>query len=221
MKPFLVIDCEQRTPAWFQARAGRLTASCAKDMLATIKAGEAAARRDLRVRLVVERLTGEPEENGYINEAMQWGIDHEDDAFAAYEALTGDVVQRSGFLSHPELMAGASLDGHIGDFDGVLEIKCPKKATHFGYLRASAMPAEHLAQVTHALWISGAEFCDFFSFDPRFPAHMRTFLHRVNRTDVDIDAYAAKAKAFLAEVDREYSAALGWKVLEQEIAING
>lgn len=64
-----------------RARVGLLTASCAGDMMATIKSGEAAARRDLRVRLVVERLTGVSQEDGFINAAMQRGIDKEADAF--------------------------------------------------------------------------------------------------------------------------------------------
>ena len=43
---------EQRSPEWFTVRAGKLTGSAAKDMLAEIKSGEAAARRDLRYKLV-------------------------------------------------------------------------------------------------------------------------------------------------------------------------
>jgi len=52
---FTVIDAPQRSAEWFAARAGRLTGSVAADMLATIKSGEAAARRDLRTRLVGHR----------------------------------------------------------------------------------------------------------------------------------------------------------------------
>jgi hypothetical protein len=97
MRNFTVCSAEQRSPAWFAARAGRLTGSRAGDMLATIKSGEAAARRDLRTQLVVERLTGQPQEDTFINAAMQWGIDHEADAFAAYEAQSGNMVRRTGF----------------------------------------------------------------------------------------------------------------------------
>ena len=72
-------DCEQRSPEWYAVRAGRLTGSCAVDMLATVKTkgAEAAARRDLRYRLVVERLTGTPQDdgNGFVNAAMQRGIE--------------------------------------------------------------------------------------------------------------------------------------------------
>jgi hypothetical protein len=98
VRKFVEIAAEQRTPEWYAARVGRLTGSVAGDMLAKIKSGEAAGRRNLRLRLVLERLTGKPQESGFVSQAMQDGIDREALAFAAYEALTGEMVQRSGFL---------------------------------------------------------------------------------------------------------------------------
>src|SRR4051812_22312832 len=94
----IMLCTEQRVPEWYQARVGRLTGSSAADMLARIKTGEAAARRDLRMRLVCERLTGQAQEDTYVSPAMQHGIDMEDAAFAAYEAHTGQIAQRVGFL---------------------------------------------------------------------------------------------------------------------------
>lgn len=207
MRNFVIVDAEQRTPAWFQARAGRLTGSRAGDMLATIKSGKAAARRDdLRTQLVVERLTGQPQEDAYINAAMQWGLDHEAEAFAAYEAQSGNLVRRTGFLTHTELMVGCSLDGDVEDFAGIVEIKCPKSATHYGYLKAGAVPSNHLPQILHNLWVTGAAWCDFVSYDPRFPAHRRLFVVRVPRVEIDVLAYAKTAETFLAEVDAECAA---------------
>ena len=217
-RDFRIVDALQRSPDWFAARLGRVTGSRAKDVLATIKTGEAAARRDYRVQLVVERLTGQPEEPGYVNDAMQWGTDTEPEAFGAYEALTGHVAVRTGFLAHTGLMAGCSLDGHVGDFEGIVELKCPKSATHWRYLRGERqLPAEHLAQVTHNLFVTGAQWCDFLSFDPRFPPHLMTFLVRVNRADVDIAGYEQKVRAFLEEVDREVDAAKGWHILSEKV----
>ena len=201
---FTVIDADQRSPEWFAARLGRLTGSRANDMMATIKTGEAAARRDLRVQLVVERLTNTLQEDVFINAAMQWGIDQEPAAFTAYEALTGNLAHRTGFLQHDSLLVGCSLDGHVGDFEGVCEFKCPKSATHLGYLRGDGkVPSNHVAQITHNLWVSGAQWCDFLSFDPRFPPHLQTYLVRVNRADVDLDAYTKQALAFLVEIDAD------------------
>lgn len=206
MKPFTVIEAEQRSPEWFMARLGRLTGSRAADMLATIKSGEAAARRDLRVQLVCERLTQTLQEDAFVNAAMQRGIDMEPAAFAAYEALTGSVAQRTGFLAHDTLAIGCSLDGHVGDFEGLLEVKCPKSATHLGYLRGGVVPAAYVPQIAHNLFVSGAKWADFLSYDDRFPGSLQTFLVRVERDESAIEAYAAKALAFLAEVDAEVAA---------------
>lgn len=198
-----VYDCEQRTPEWYKARLGKLTGSVAADMLATIKSGEAAKRRDLRVRLVCERLTGESQEDAYTNAAMQRGVEKEPAALAAYEAATGFVAWSSGFCEHDELMAGCSLDGQVQDFAGIVELKCPKSATHLSYLKAGKAPADYLPQITHNLWITGAAWCDFVSFDDRFPAALQLVRYRVMREDVDLQAYELAARLFLGEVAAE------------------
>jgi predicted phage-related endonuclease len=204
---FTILTTEQRTDAWRQARLGRLTASRACDMLAATKTGgEAAARRDLRLELVVERLTGRALEDGYVSKDMQRGIDKEADAVAAYEAATGELVHPVGFLAHPTLMAGASPDGEIGGYTGLLEVKCPKAATHLATLRSRQVPKDYLAQIQHAIWITGAQWCDFVSFDDRFPPALQLFVIRIKQTDVDLKAYELLARLFLAEVDRDYDA---------------
>lgn len=201
---FTVIDVPQRSPEWFAARLGRLTGSVAKDMLAEIKSGEAAARRDLRTRLVVERLTGRRDEDTFTNAAMEWGTLHEDDAFAAYEATTGNIARRTGFCQHDSLMAGASLDGHVGAFDVLVSLKCPKSATHLGYLRSpGAMPSNYVPQMLHELWITGAKEYHFLSFDPRFDGRLQTFFVSVPRDEAAVAAYEKKALAFLGEVENE------------------
>ena len=200
---FTIIDAPQRSAEWYQARCGRLTASCAKDMLATIKTGEAAARRDLRIALVCERVTGRPDEDGYVNADMQRGIDREGDACAAYEGLTGALVERVGFLQDDTLMIGCSPDGIIDHFRGGLELKVPRSATHLRYLRSGGLPPEHKAQILHSLLITGAEYWDFASFDDRFPPALQLFVYRVHRASVDLAAYELTVRLFLDEVDRE------------------
>lgn len=203
---FTIIDAEQRSSEWFAARTGRLTGSRAGDMLATIKSGAwAASRRDLLLELVLERLTGyqEPKDLSDIP-AVARGIEKEAEASAALEALTGNVARKTGFLSHNTYQAGCSLDGHVGDFEGIVELKAPKSATHLRYLREKVMPKDYLPQVLHNLWITGAQWCDFLSFDDRFPAELRVFYVRVERDEAQIEEYERKALAFLAEVQAEY-----------------
>lgn len=202
----IIVNVPQRSPEWFTARLGRLTGSRAADMLATIRTGEAAARRDLRLQLVCERLTGVSQENGYINADIQRGIDCEPLARAAYEALTGSVVRQTGFLQHDTLPIGCSLDGDVDEFTGILELKCPKSATHLRYLRAGGLPPDYLPQVTHNLYVTGAQWCDFLSFDDRFPAPLQTCLVRVLRDEKAMAAYALAVTQFLSEVDAEVEA---------------
>lgn len=203
MTPFRIVTTEQRTPEWHQARVAMLTGTCASDMLATIKSGEAAARRDLRARLVAERLSGQSQEDGYVSKEMQRGSDLEADAICAYELARDVVVQPVGFLAHHELSAGCSPDGQINQFEGLIEVKCPKTATHIGYLRSQKVPTAYLHQITHNLWITGAQWCDFVSFDPRLPEAARLLVRRVLRSEVDLKAYELAVRLFLNEVDAD------------------
>ena len=205
------MNADQRSPEWFQARAGRLTGSRAADMLSKIKSGESAARRDYRLQLVCERLTNQPQEDGFVNAAMQRGIDMEPFARAAYESKTGNVAVQTGFLSHATHLAGCSLDGHVDHFAGIVELKCPKSATHLRYLRDGVLPKEYVPQVTHNVWIAGAEYVDFLSYDDRFPSDLQVFYVRVMAKDLDLAGYEQSALAFLSEVDNEVNALRGWK----------
>jgi hypothetical protein len=103
-------------------------------------------------------------------------------------------------------MVGCSLDGDVDDFQGIVEIKCPKSATHLGYLKAGKLPADYLAQVTHNLWVSGSAWCDFVSFDDRLPEDLQLLIVRVTKDELNVDAYAAAAQKFLEEVDAEVRA---------------
>lgn len=204
--PFTIYDVEQRSEGWHRARLGRVTSSAAVAMLASVKSGEAAARRDLRVRLVLERLTGTSQEDAYQSKDMLRGAEVEGEAFAAYEARTGHLVKRVGFLAHPELMAGCSPDGVIEGYTGLVELKCPKSATHLSYLRSRTVPDEYLKQVRHQLWITGAAWCDFVSFDPRFPPSLRFLVSRIELSERDRAAYELLVRMFLKEVDDEFEA---------------
>lgn len=197
------VTADQRSDAWRLARVGCLTGSRAGDMLSRIKTGEAAKRRDYRLQLACERLTGRSAEDGFVNRDMQRGIDLEPAAIALYEAVTGRLVAPCGFLLHDELQAGCSPDGQIGNFTGIVEVKCPRQAAHLDVLRTRQLPAEYVGQVTHNLWITGALWCDFVSFDDRFPPHLRLCVVRVPRKASEIDSYTLMAQAFLFEVDRD------------------
>lgn len=208
--PFDIIDVPQRSEGWFRARAGRLTGSSAKDMLSKGKGKkESAGRRNLRTRLVAERLTGESHDEGYRggykSAPMRWGEEAESEAIGAYEAVYGALVRSVGFLSHTEVMAGCSPDGYVGNFEGLLEVKCPNTTTHLGYIRTGDIDA-YIPQIKHNMWVGEFEWCDFISFDPRLPENMRLFVKRYERDKLDIVGYEISARAFLTEVEQELKA---------------
>ena len=212
MSTYRILECEQRTPEWYQARAGRVTSSVAEAITATLKSGgEPASRRDLRTQLAIERLTGTAYDgDNYVSKEMQRGIDLEPAAFQEYEIATGYLPRKVGFVQHATLAIGTSPDGLVltgGDHIlGVLELKCPKSATHVGYLKAGRLPPEYVPQATHHLLVTGAAWVDFASFDDRLPEGLRWFHVRVKREELDTVGYANKLLAFLEEVDAEVEA---------------
>jgi len=197
-----IIDWPQGSAEWKAARAGRVTASRMSDVLAKIKTGEAAARRDYRAQIVAEILTGQPQEDGYINAEMQWGIDQEPQGRSAYEIATETLVDLVGLVLHPGIeRSAASPDGLVGT-DGVLEIKCPKTATHLQYLLDGAVPSKYEPQMMWQLACTGRAWADFVSYDPRLPVNMRLFRARLQRDEARIKALEAEVIAFLFDVDK-------------------
>ena len=206
---------EQGSPEWLAARLGRATASRFSDVLATIKSGESSQRRNYRAELVLERLTGETAES-FSSSAMAWGNDTEDLARVAYTLRTGQDVETVGFFQHESLMAGASPDGFVGT-DGAIEIKCKIPANHIETLKLNAMPAKHLAQVQGQLWITGRQWCDFVSFDPRFPANAQIFIQRIERDEQYIHKLMLEVTLFLDEVDEEVTFIKGYGTTQKPL----
>lgn len=195
-----ILDFPQGSADWLAARAGRVTASRIGDVLAKIKTGEAAARRDYRAQLVAEILTGKPQEDGFVNAEMQWGTETEPLARSAYEVAKDVLVDQIGFVLHPTIeRAGASPDGLGGNVG--LEIKCPKTATHLQYLIEGVAPAKYQPQMLWQMACMGTEAVDFVSFDPRLPENVRLFVVRFERDEKRIGEMEREVETFLGEVD--------------------
>lgn len=191
---------EQRSPEWFAARCGRVTASRVKDVLAKTKTGYSTSRANYMAQLVCERLTGQPVAT-FSNATMQWGTDTEPQARAAYSLHMAVDVQEAPFIPHPRIgMAGASPDGLVGA-EGLVEIKCPLTANHLDTLLSGEAPGDYYAQMQFQLACADRAWCDFVSFDPRLPEHLRLFVTRVPRDDTWLAQAEAEVERFLAELD--------------------
>lgn len=194
------LEMQQGTGAWFTARLGRVTASRVADVVARTKTGWGASRANYAAQLIVERLTGQPVES-YTNAAMQWGIDTEPRARAAYSFFTDADVVEVGFVSHPTIaMSGASPDGLIIE-DGLIEIKCPNSATHIDFLLGEPIANKYINQMQWQMACTGRRWADFASFDPRLPEELQMKIERVHRDDALIAMLETEVRIFLAEID--------------------
>ncbi len=99
-----------------------------------------------------------------VTAAMAHGTQMEPQARAAYEALTGHVMQPLVLVDGDY---SASLDGITLDADLILEIKCPKSkdAKLLQEARAGRVPVQVYWQIQHQLLVSGAQLAHLFIYD--------------------------------------------------------
>lgn len=193
---------EQRTPEWFAKRAGAFTASRMAALMARTKSGPAASRKNMIATLAVERLTGECVET-FTNDAMRRGIELEAEALDAYSFEFGVAVRAIDYLDHPSLeKVGCSPDGLIGN-DGMVEIKCPASmAKHLDALRSAQHAKEYRWQLQHQLFVSGREWVDAASYDPRFPPGLQLAVKRVFKDAEDHQELAAEIAKSAVEIEQ-------------------
>jgi len=198
-------NIKQGTDAWQSARCGKVTASNLHKVLAKTKTGYGADRGHYLTQLVLERITGQKADS-YTNAAMQFGIEQEAFARAAYEAHRGVLVEEVGFIPHPTIpMAGASPDGLVED--GMVEIKCPESATFLEVLLSqNPVAGKYFAQMQWQMRCADRPWCDYVVFDQRFPQKIQLVIHRVNRDDRWLAEAETEVKKFLCEVEEKVQA---------------
>lgn len=190
-----IVDVEQGSPEWLEARRGLATASCFCDILA---GGKKLMRDKYRLRLVLERLTGTVAPT-FENFATRQGQEREPLARAAYEHRKRVLVRQVGFCRHDTLEAGASPDGFVGA-DGLFEAKCPEPLAHCEIWESQQVPTEYWSQVQGELWICERRWLDFVSWSPDVPPDMQLVVVRVERDAPFIDRLRTAVPAFMEEV---------------------
>ena len=204
-------DIAQGSDAWFADRIGKVTASRVADIIAKTKSGYSTSRENYCVELALERITGKRSES-FSNAAMTLGTETEPLARAEYEAMTCAIVDELGIVPHPSiLMTGASPDGLIDD-DGLIEIKCPQSATHAKTLLSRKPDSKYITQMMWQMICTGRNYCDFVSFDPRFPEHLQLCVIRVDRDAQRCADLESEVVVFLAEVAEMVAKLLDMKV---------
>jgi hypothetical protein len=189
-----VLDIEQRSPEWYEARRGIPTASEFGSILAK---GQGKTRRLYLTRLAAERLTGELQER-YDNHHMARGRDQEEDALDLYKFVHEVELRRVGFvrMMTPGGWVGCSPDALVGS-DGMAEVKCRLASGMVDAMLTDGLPGEYRAQVQGGLWITGRQWCDVVLYNP----DLRLLTIRVERDEQYITALADEVSKFATELD--------------------
>lgn len=160
-----IIDCEQRSDAWFAARRGLVTASVVGKLLTpTLKVADNDTARGVIAQLVAERLTDDVDPS-YMNADMERGCLYEPVIRDRYAEINGVTVREVGLMVRTledGTRLGASPDGLVGVVGGI-ECKAPRAKGQVQTVLADEVPAEYMPQIQAALLVSGRDWWDYCS----------------------------------------------------------
>ncbi len=194
-------ELTQRTEAWWNVRAGKVTASRIGDLMATTRNGWGAARKRYFDEILSERLTGKSIIKRVAS--LDWRAELEPEARIAYEFYTDNSVREVGFIPHPEIEnAGASPDGYVND-DGILEIKALDAINHVALLNGGPIDNAYLAQMQFGLTCSRRAWADFLAYNPQMPEELKVIIKRIERDDHAISKIESAVREFLAEINSQ------------------
>ena len=185
-----IIECEQGSPEWFQARLGTPTASMFSAVLAK---GEGKTRRSYMNKLAAEIITGEPTES-FSSQVLDRGKVMEDEARSCYAFMTNADMVQAGFVRNGR--SGWSPDSLIGT-NGALEIKTQRADLLIETILKDEFPTEHKAQCQGGLWVGEREWIDLCVYWPRMP----TFIKRAYRDEAYIKVLESEVDRFLIDLD--------------------
>jgi hypothetical protein len=175
----VILDVEQGSDSWFEARRGIPSASNFSVIMAQGKdGGESITRLEYLRRLAGEIITGRLAEQTFKSSAMERGKEMEPEAVKHYEDKAGLAVQRVGLGIN---FAGlkrccASPDGLIG-FDSGLETKTMRPDKMIPLLeRGAGLLPEHRAQVFGNMLVFERDSWVFKIFYPGMPRYEVTVI---------------------------------------------
>lgn len=193
----LMLDDAEREIRWKQRRIGKITSSALPDIMDLNKKGCIRSKKGIDYLLEKMHQIETGEDANFISApAMRWGHEHEEEAHEYYRKVTG-IDMKSGTYGFDDILFvddvldgfGDSPDGRTPDGKGIAEYKCPYNGAN--HLRNCALESfndtnAYFWQVMGHLLDPKIEWCDFVSFDPRYPdGHQNKIkILRVYRKDV-------------------------------------
>lgn len=201
----VIVECNQGSEEWHQARTGVITASMFRVARERLKSGPnkgdfSAAAKDYAFRLAIERISGMPLDEGFETFAMRRGHELEPEARMEHEVQTGLLVERAGFVLTDDRLFGGSADGLIEE-DGGSEYKCLISPEELRKVLIDHDFSKYVDQVQGCLWLTGRKWWDFCMYCPALkPINKQLWRRRVERDDNYIEAMEAELLEFAALV---------------------
>ena len=200
-----IIECEQGTDAWREARRGIPTAS---NFQAILTKGGGVTRRTYLYKLAAERITGELTAQ-FSNGHTERGNIDEPYIRELYAEQSGYEIKEVGFMRLGNI--GYSPDGLVGD-DGLIEIKSKLPHLQIACIISNEVPSEHIAQIQGGLYISGRQWCDFISYCQGLP----NFYKRVYRDEEYIENLKTELDKFETELQEAVNTVMEYSNLISE-----
>jgi hypothetical protein len=200
----------QRSPEWWEYRAGKVTGSRLYDVIKQNKNGEYSAKRaNYFNELVGEIITGRAVEAKDVR-SLRNRAELEPDARAAYSFYADCDVIEVGCIPHPTIKRFACSPDGLIKRSGGLEIKVLDAANHLRVLEGDqSIIEEYLPQCNGNLACSGRKWWDLAFFNPYMPEEMKLHVVRVERNKEVIALLEAAVIEFVAQVEAKIAAIRG------------
>lgn len=196
----ILTSFEQGSPEWKRARAGKVTASRAKDARDKLKSGAASGKQiAYACQVALERITHQPADTTFENWQMREGHVQEPIARSAYERRTGNLVDEVGALSTDDDLFMYSPDGLIDD-DGLLEVKTLFSPERIMAIVGNGDTSDFEDQCMFGLWLTGRQWIDLVVWAPSLDHMVIKRIHRdedaIEKLESDLMAFARMVKQY-------------------------
>ena len=166
-------EMKQRSMAWTEIRLGKIGGSSLKSIIDISKKGKLKSMDTVLTSVadvISEIETGFTNDSDYISDAMEWGIEEEENA---KELLMNDNTFECGFVENSRFKYFGISPDMLETENGVMsigyEIKCPGSKKYAKYVIENKLPTDHKVQVLgYFVAIPTLQKMKFVVYDPRF-----------------------------------------------------
>jgi len=196
----VIIEAEQRSEGWHNARLGMFTSSEIYKLMTKPKLKSEVLSEGAKTYIlekVAESLTGIREEVP-TTKAMQWGIDNEPLAKRHLARLNNWTIEETSFIKIESLNWGGSGDGWVREINAALEVKCLNTVNHLKEIRDSEDLKANLPmrfwQVLSDAYLRECDNAVLAWFDPRINSSLGLFTKQFKIEESDINELKEKLK---------------------------